>query len=116
MADIEIQQGKIKVFRGSAIKGLVNYSNLNRYRAKTISKHYSIKYVVKGSECYEIEGEKHTLKAGQFLFVRPHEEVKAEVDGRYPAKGICIYLAPDLFKCKLERSRLKEILLPNFPD
>ena len=115
MADIEIQQGKIKEFRGSAIKGLVNYSDLNRYRATTISKHYSIKYVVKGSERYEIEGEKHVLKAGQFLFVRPHEEVKAEVDQHYPAEGICIYLAPDLFKSKLERSRMTEMILPDFP-
>ena len=115
MANVEIQQGEIKIYKGSTREGFINYSNLEKYRAKTISKHYSIKYVIKGSERYEIEGEQHVLKAGQFLFVRPHEEVKAEVNERYPAQGVCIYIAPEVFKNKLERGFMKEVLLPDFP-
>lgn len=72
----------------------VNYlvqSELNDFGRKNISKYFSVKYVVNGTEYYKIDGKEYLLKENNFLIVHPDQEIEVQIDSGLSTKGICYY-------------------------
>lgn len=73
----------------------VVYSDLQDWVSCRASQGIGIKYVQEGEEQYEVDGQLHHVKAGQFLMVNHQQKVTAFVRSRKTVKGLCLYIDPE---------------------
>ncbi|MBK7522601.1 MAG: hypothetical protein IPI53_00005 [Saprospiraceae bacterium] len=66
---------------------ILRFKNLE---SKLNYKNFSIKYVIDGIENYEINGQSHRIKKGEFLLCNGTEEGKISIDQPISTRGICI--------------------------
>ena len=97
----EIQEGEIEEYLGQNIPGKINFSSFTKLKVKTVSQHYSLKYVSVGEEAYIIDGLHYRLRSGQFILVRPDQLVETYISSETNVTGACIYIDPKCFEKKL---------------
>lgn len=101
---------------GNALNKVV-YSQLVNWESCRPSEGIGIKYVHDGEEHYEINGQLHTVKSGQFLMVNHQEKVCAVVQSNKRVNGICLYIDPaQVSMAKAVFSHSPENLLDHQPD
>ncbi|MBK6364671.1 MAG: helix-turn-helix transcriptional regulator [Saprospiraceae bacterium] len=71
-------------------ENIVMYSSFQNLESKLNYKNFSIKYVIDGIENYEINGQSHRIKKGEFLLCNGTEEGKISIDQPISTRGICI--------------------------
>ena len=72
--------------------GTVVLSRLGCGRSKMRALAPSVKYVLRGEECYEIDGRTRRLRAGEFMLVEAGVEFEARMAASDDAIGLCVYL------------------------
>lgn len=76
----------------------VIHSHLRNFENTRRHKGYSIKYVIKGEEMYEIDGQLFQVKAGSFLLVNDGSLIHTRIPANETVEGLCIYLSPKLIR------------------
>lgn len=66
------------------------YSELSEFHCSLRCTDFSIKYVLEGTENYQLNGQLYTVKEGQYLLSGCHSEGYAEIPDKKIARGICI--------------------------
>lgn len=74
----------------------VDYSKLRQFEHALKCTRFSIKYVLKGTECYQINGQKFLVRQGEYLFLNPTCEGAALINDRSFVTGICINMLPEM--------------------
>lgn len=77
-------------------ENLTNFSVLNELSMPLIFRSFSIKYVFEGCEHYLVNGNRYTVKKGEYLLGNTFCESKIEIDSTSFVKGICIDVSPIL--------------------
>lgn len=75
-------------------RGCVVLSELPRGDSPVTVRTRSIKYVIEGTERYDIDGRTHVVRAGEFLFVDAGVEARAVLPDPGVTRGLCIYFEP----------------------
>lgn len=75
---------------------LVVFSSLEQCYLPVKPQCFSIKYVVEGRETYTINGNEYPLSTGHYLLANRFCEGHVEIDSKYPVKGICIDIVPEM--------------------
>lgn len=70
------------------------HSRLNDFSSTISRSGFSLKYVVEGTENYEIENKELVVNAGEYLLVNHNQKVRAHINASRPVKGLCIYIDP----------------------
>jgi AraC family transcriptional regulator len=76
-------------------KNMTNFSILNELSEKLTFRAFSIKYVVEGTEKYEVNGTKYQIKTNEYLLANTFCEGRVEVESKELVKGICIDISPE---------------------
>lgn len=100
-------------------ENMTNFSILNDLSAPLTFRSFSIKYVFDGYEHYNLNGNKYSVKAGEYLLANSFCEGKIEIDSKSMVKGICIDVSPSLLSEVFSNfitpdSPQPDILLDNF--
>ena len=114
-SEVKMHKEQFMRFQGQKVQGEFNFSNLTEYKSSFISERYSFKFVVDGIEEYIIDNEKQVLSSGQFLIVKPWQNVSVKINKKTTAQGICIYFSPKYFENKLAGAGNDQVRFPNFP-
>lgn len=78
---------------GNSVNKVI-YSQVRECESRRPSPGISIKYVYEGEEHYELDGQLHTVKPGEFLIVNNGQEVATSVRSSQVVRGICLYADP----------------------
>ncbi len=98
LKELRLKSGEISTFKGIRAPGTVVYSELDAYESISERTAYSLKYVLQGTEEYEMESGRHRVQAGQFLIVPPGGQLITRVQSPKRAKGFCLYFRPEDFE------------------
>jgi AraC-like DNA-binding protein len=74
------------------------HSRLRKFENTRRHKGYSIKYVMRGEEAYEIDGQSFQVKAGSFLLVNDGTLIHTRIPANETVEGLCIYFSPKLIR------------------
>lgn len=72
------------------------YSRYEHLEASNISDAYSLKYVSRGEEMYQVGQRRQTVGEEQFLLVNYDQEVAVSIHDDETVEGLCVFLSPDL--------------------
>ena len=72
--------------------GKVVLSRLPRGRSAIAAPAASLKLVLEGEEVYEVDGQMHRVRAGQFLYLDAGSDCTAHI--AQPTRGLCLLLPP----------------------
>lgn len=72
------------------------YSRLSKFQNTRKHRGFSIKYVIRGEEIYEIDGQVFRVQAGSFLLVNDGSHIHTRIEEG--AEGFCIYFDPKLIR------------------
>jgi AraC family transcriptional regulator len=75
---------------------LINLSFVKQMEEKVTFRSFSIKYVVDGCEQYQVNGQRYSIKGGEYLLANTRCEGKVLVDSKHTVTGLCIDIAPDM--------------------
>jgi AraC family transcriptional regulator len=81
----------------------VIHSRLKYFENQREHQGISIKYVVKGTEYYELEGESFRVQEGQFLLVNHGRRLATRINSQEPVEGLCIYFSLPLIRSVMEQ-------------
>lgn len=70
-------------------------SRLSGFQSPRPFRSLSLKYVVRGTEHYTVNGQTYTLQAGEFLTANQAMQGALRIDVATPADGICVDIAPE---------------------
>lgn len=98
LRELRIKSGEISTFDGHRAAGKVVYSELDAYESISERTAYSLKFVLQGSEEYELETGRHQVRAGQFLIIPPGGQLLTRVQSPEKAKGFCLYFRTEAFE------------------
>lgn len=85
----------INVFeRFNLNKNIIDFSALKEYYGSVQSEGLSIKYVIEGTERYNLNGQKYPIESGKYLLTNHIQEGSVEIKSHKQVKGICINIAP----------------------
>lgn len=74
-------------------------SSLRNYEATTEElPFYSVKYVLKGTETYHMNGKDFPVSDSEFLLCGIHQKYSVEIKSSAKVDGICIFIAKDFFR------------------
>ncbi|MFM9947953.1 MAG: helix-turn-helix transcriptional regulator [Saprospiraceae bacterium] len=74
----------------------VDYSQLRQFEHALKCTRFSIKYVLEGTECYQINGQKFQVRQGEYLMLNPTCEGAGIIKDRSFVRGICINILPEI--------------------
>jgi AraC family transcriptional regulator len=74
----------------------VDYSQLRQFEHALKCTRFSIKYVLEGTECYQINGQKFQVRQGEYLMLNPTCEGAGLIKDRSSVTGICINILPQI--------------------
>lgn len=74
----------------------VDYSKLRQFEHALKCTRFSIKYVLDGTECYQINGQKFQVRQGEYLLLNPACEGQGIIEDRSLVSGICINILPEI--------------------
>jgi len=74
----------------------VDYSMLRQFEHPIKCSRFSIKYVLEGTECYRINGQKFQVRQGEYLMLNPTCEGAGLINDRSAVTGICINILPEM--------------------
>lgn len=86
------------------LKNYIVRSSIDSFEQESNNSGLSLKYVLSGTERYQVDGEKHDLKEGHFLLVNKGQRIRCNIDSSKKVEGLCIYIDDDLV-----RKRFSEI-------
>lgn len=72
------------------------YSRYQHLEANAVCDAYSLKYVSKGEEIYQVEGRREVIGREQFLLVNLDQEVSVSIHDEETVEGLCVFLSKDL--------------------
>lgn len=74
----------------------VDYSRLRQFEHPIKCARFSIKYVLEGTESYQINGQKFQVRQGEYLMLNPTCEGAGLINDRSTVTGICINVLPEM--------------------
>lgn len=74
----------------------VDYSKLRQFEHALKCTRFSIKYVLQGTESYQINGQKFPVSQGEYLLLNPTCEGNGLIDNGSTVTGICINILPEI--------------------
>jgi AraC family transcriptional regulator len=77
-------------------ENLTNFSLLHDISEQFKFRSFSIKYVLEGTEHYQVNGNKYYVHKGEYLLANALCEGSVEIDSKKTVKGICIDVSPTL--------------------
>ncbi len=92
---------------------LVNFSLFKKLDSAIPFRNFSIKYVGKGNETYDINGNRFPIKDGEYLLAKQHSEGRIHIDSHTDVSGICIELMPTLIADVVASYRRPDTALPD---
>lgn len=76
---------------------MTNFSQFTNFSSPLVFRSFSIKFVLRGTEYYAVNGNEYAIQSGQYLLANPHiQGDKLWVDSADIVEGICIDIAPAL--------------------
>ncbi len=74
----------------------VVFSSLSEFYQPVLSKGFAIKYVLEGSELYNLDQQEYMINAGSYLLCNSTKQGHVEIESRHKVKGICVNIVPEL--------------------
>jgi AraC-like DNA-binding protein len=82
-------------------------SSLTSYQESSLeSSFYSIKYVLQGTEYYQLDNKSFAVSAGEFLVAAPDKTISVEIKSEIEVNGICLFISKNFFR-DVERNLIK---------
>lgn len=89
----------------------INYSELTQVDIPMRPRGFAIKYVLEGTEHYQIQQKSYAVRAGSCLLLPPGARGSVGINSPEAVKGLCITIAPELLT-EVSRS----LVLPHEPQ
>lgn len=74
----------------------VVFSSLSEFYQPVKSTGFAIKYVLEGSELYNLDRQEYMVDAGSYLLCNSTKQGHVEIESRHKVKGICVNIVPEL--------------------
>lgn len=75
---------------------ILDYSVLKQFHSANNFRNFSVKYVIDGTEHYQVNGANFKVTSGQYLLAGCGSKGSATVDNPEFVRGICVDLAPEI--------------------
>lgn len=75
---------------------IVDVSSLTEFSSSKLSGNFTLRYVAKGVEQYQVNNTRYNVKAEEYIITNNHSEGSILIDSKEPVIGICIDLSQSL--------------------
>lgn len=83
-------------------------SSLKDYQESGLaSSFYSIKYVLQGTEYYQLDNKSFAVSARQFLVAAPDKKISVEIKSHIDVNGMCLFISKNFFQ-DVQRNLIKK--------
>jgi AraC-like DNA-binding protein len=91
-----LEQGSLPAYTPPRKGPSADISSLIQLDRSLTIRGFAIKYVVQGTERYQLNGVNHAVRAGEYVLANHHCNMHVHIDSRMPVKGLCMELTREL--------------------